>query len=187
MMRAAESLVDRALGRPVASAFVVPVPEAANVVALADPTARTSGELPPHITLLYPLPPIHRLDRRAVGDVTEALRTISPFNLRFEHTDRFPEVLYLAPTPPEPLVALTTLLAERFPEHPPYGGAFDEIIPHLSVVAHAHEAPGLEAAVHAHLPFECNASEVWLASLERSGSWSAAERFILGGTSAVLP
>ena len=177
---AAEVLVDRALGRPVASAFVLPVSEATDVVALAGPTAWAPGALPPHITLLYPLPPVHRLDRDAIREVADVLRTVAPFNLRFERTGRFPEVLYLAPMPPEPLVALTRLLTKSFPEYPPYGGAFEEVIPHVSVVAHTPEGPGLEAAVRACLPFESSASEVWLATLARSG-WSTAERFTLGG------
>lgn len=139
------------------------------------------ADLPPHITLLYPLPGTHRIDRRVLAEIAEALGAATPFSLRFEQTGRFPEVLYLEPTSPEPLVNLTRLLAGWFPDHPPYGGTYEEIVPHLSVVAHAPEPPGLEAAVRAHLPFDAASSEIWLVSLSRGGHWTTAERFQLGG------
>ena len=41
--------------------------------------------------------------------------------------------VYLAPSPAAPFRQLTHELFRRFPEHPPYGGAFDDVVPHLSV------------------------------------------------------
>ncbi len=46
---------------------------------------------------------------------------------------RFPEVLYLAPEPAAPFVALTERLFSLFPEFPPYGGQHAAITPHLTV------------------------------------------------------
>ena len=45
--------------------------------------------------------------------------------MSFEPTGRFPGVLYLEPTPAEPLLALTQRIGTHFPDFPPYGGAFD--------------------------------------------------------------
>jgi hypothetical protein len=47
---------------------------------------------------------------------------------------QFPDGLYLEPMPVEPFRRLTKLVFKHFPETPPYGGEFDEIIPHLTVV-----------------------------------------------------
>ena len=157
---------------------MIVVPEAADVVALTG-VVPAPTDLAPHITLLYPLPGLRRLHPTALDDVANVLSGTGPIPLRFEQTGRFPGVLYLDPTPSEPLVALINTLAARFPEYPPYGGAFDEIIPHLSVVNGAPEPPGLEAAVKRLLPLSCVADTVCLASLNRRGRWVAVRRFSL--------
>ena len=51
-----------------------------------------------------------------------------------------PAVLYIAPEPDGPFRELTDALAQAFPEHPPYDGAFAEVVPHLTVAWH-HDAP----------------------------------------------
>jgi 2'-5' RNA ligase len=84
------------------------------------------SDLPPHVTVLYP----------SVGDVaalTEVLEPFAPFETAFAHLDRFPGVLWLAPEPAEPFVAMTEAVVARFPQFPPYGGRFSSIIPHLTV------------------------------------------------------
>jgi hypothetical protein len=47
------------------------------------------------------------------------------------------EVLWLVPTPDEPFRQLTNEVSARFPDAPPYGGEFDDVIPHLTVGDHA--------------------------------------------------
>lgn len=44
-----------------------------------------------------------------------------------------PGVVYLAPKPAALFIAFTQAVVERWPEHQPYGGAYEEIIPHLTV------------------------------------------------------
>src|SRR5262249_30630989 len=58
------------------------------------------------------------------------------FDLRLAGTGRFPEALYLRPDPAEPFVAMTTEVVREWPEAQPYGGAFDDVGPHLTVVSH---------------------------------------------------
>jgi hypothetical protein len=41
--------------------------------------------------------------------------------------------VYLAPDPDEPFRKLTLAIWQRFPDRPPYGGAYPDIVPHLSV------------------------------------------------------
>ncbi len=42
-------------------------------------------------------------------------------------------VLWLAPSPDEPFAAMADALAAEFPEHPPYGGKYQSMVPHLTV------------------------------------------------------
>jgi hypothetical protein len=89
--------------------------------------------VPAHVTLLYPFLPSAELTPAVRRRIARLTRDVRPFDAGFEGTGRFPGVVWLAPEPAEPFVALTVLLAAAFPEYPPYGGAHDEIIPHLSL------------------------------------------------------
>ena len=66
-------------------------------------------------------------------------------------------------SPTEPLRELTDALAQAFPEHPPYDGAFAEVVPHLTVAWH-HDAPvdEIRADVAGALPIAARASEASL-------------------------
>jgi hypothetical protein len=79
-------------------------------------------------------------------------------------------------------VALTEACAERWPDHPPYAGAFDEVIPHLSLVE-GPEPPGLAERAAAQLPLRARAEEVWLMAPQRDGSWRECARVPLAGVS----
>jgi hypothetical protein len=41
--------------------------------------------------------------------------------------------LYLVPEPDIPFRRLTEAIADRWPETPPFGGQFDEVVPHLTI------------------------------------------------------
>ena len=41
--------------------------------------------------------------------------------------------MWLHPDPSAPFADLTAAVAQRWPDYPPYEGAFDEPIPHLTV------------------------------------------------------
>jgi 2'-5' RNA ligase len=92
---------------------------------IAEPVG-VPNDLPAHVTILWPAP----------GDAVEiakALEPFGPFEVTFARLDRFPGVLWLAPEPAEPFVAMTEAMIARFPGQPPYGGAYSSIIPHLTV------------------------------------------------------
>ncbi|MGW0857653.1 2'-5' RNA ligase family protein [Streptomyces sp. NPDC002690] len=80
-------------------------------------------------------------------------------------------MLFLAPTPSGPLQALTRLVRQRWPEVPPYGGRFAEVVPHLTV-AHGQERgvfDEIEADLAGRLPFTARVSSVQL--LVRDGEY----------------
>jgi 2'-5' RNA ligase superfamily protein len=63
-----------------------------------------------------------------------AVATVSAFGCEFGATSWFGEdVLYLPPRPDEPFRALTRAVCAAFPGYLPYGGAFTDTIPHLTV------------------------------------------------------
>jgi 2'-5' RNA ligase len=128
------------LHEPAETALIVAVPEAEEVVgayrAALDPVA--SWGVPAHVTVLYPFLPPGRIDdqvRAALGALFAARHA---FDVALSRVDWFgPEVLWLAPTPDEPFRELTNAVWARFPDAPPYGGEFDDVIPHLTVGDHA--------------------------------------------------
>ncbi|MYX32978.1 2'-5' RNA ligase family protein [Streptomyces sp. SID8377] len=133
------------------TALIVKVPEAEPVVGswreLFDASARAG--VPAHVSVLYPFLSQDQVDDRVLGVMSELFCSHSAFDVRFRRCGRFPGVLYLAPEPDGQLRALTLAVADRWPEAPPYGGRFAEVVPHLTV-AHDQE-PGVLDAVEADL------------------------------------
>lgn len=167
------------------TALLVPVPEAEPLVEthrLAhDPVAPLG--VPAHITVLYPFVPPDELDDSTGHAVAEVLNEFAAFDFELRDVRIFDDgVLYLAPEPVEPFTALTTAFAARWPEHPPYGGGFTDIVPHLTV-AMASGAPVTELAeeLRRGLPVASRADEVWLMEGKPGGGWIQREAFRLNG------
>ncbi|MGY5047205.1 2'-5' RNA ligase family protein [Streptomyces sp. 900105755] len=167
------------------SGLIVRVPEAEPVVGAwrdrLDPSARAG--VPAHVTVLFPFLDAGLIDggvHAALGDLLSRHR---PFEARFDRCGRFPGVLYLAPAP-EPAArfrGLTEAIAERWPENPPFGGAFDDIVPHLTVAQGQEEAviEKAEADLPAGLPVVAQISTVDL--LVHDGRrWERRAAFRLG-------
>ena len=161
------------------SALVVLVPEAEPLVKpfrdRYDPSA--AAGMPAHITLLYPFKQPDDVDDVVVEQLRDCLARIAPFRFTLATIRRFPaEVLYLAPAPAEPFRQLTLAIWNLFPETPPYGGKWPDIVPHLSVARLADERQldgitnDLAQASQAKLPIHATAAEVALMD-NRSGRW----------------
>jgi 2'-5' RNA ligase len=87
-----------------------------------------------HITVLVPFRHASALDDETSAVLASTFAGFEAFSFALEAVRKFEDgTVYLAPTPAEPLVALTEAVTARFPEHPPYGGSFDAIVPHLTV------------------------------------------------------
>lgn len=120
---------------PVESALVALIPEAEGVVGCFrkrhDPCA--AAGLPAHVTILSPFNPPAELTSDTIAALRALFSTLPSFHTSFAETRRFANVLYLAPAPGEPFRALTAAVVRRFPDAPPYGGAFAKVVPHLTV------------------------------------------------------
>ncbi len=168
-----------------ATALVVAVPEAellvAGLRARFDPSAALG--VPAHITVLHPFMPPAQVTRELLEHVATALRGLAAFDFVLARVARFRGVLYLAPEPAARFVALTESLVRAFPQWPPFGGAHDRIVPHLTV-AQGDEAllqqaeAGLRAALHEHGPVTAPCRELCLLH-NAGGHWAQWRRLPL--------
>ncbi|MFI1705884.1 2'-5' RNA ligase family protein [Streptomyces griseoruber] len=124
------------------SGLIVRVPEAEPLVRAwrdrLDPSA--SAGVPAHVTVLFPFLDASRIDEGVCAAIGEVLGRYESFEARFDHCGRFPGVLYLAPETGAGFRCLTEAIVERWPECPPFGGQFDDVVPHLTVAQGQDEA-----------------------------------------------
>jgi hypothetical protein len=133
--------------------------------------------MPLHVTLIYPFTDDSQLGPGRIGDVQAVVRRFRSFEFSLAEVRRFdnlPDVSYvwLAPTPALPFVEMIEALAAAFPEHPPFGGAFPTIIPHVTVAAStdAAELRQVEASVSTSLPIRARAQTVSVME-QVEGTW----------------
>ena len=156
------------------TALVIVVPEAEPVVgplrtryAKADETG-----IPAHVTLLFPF-----------GDrddgLAELFAAFAPLDFALTDVRRWPGVVWLAPKPVEPFVALIHALVARHPEHPPYEGAHEAIVPHLTVGVN--EVPAdVDIGLQRVLPIAARATHVVQLEEYEPDRWRERRRFPLG-------
>ena len=144
-----------------------------------DPAA--AAGVPAHVTLLYPFLPVGDLGPAIRRELAVIARRVEPFDARFAGVGRFPGVVYLVPEPPSPFAALTAAIWSMFDEYPPYGGAHDDIRPHLTI-ADAPEASLDEIAGEAvhWLPFARHVNAMELLVQEGGVRWRRRWRIPLG-------
>ncbi|MDW9245680.1 2'-5' RNA ligase superfamily protein [Burkholderia cepacia] len=65
--------------------------------------------------MLFPFMPPDEITPDVLHQAQSALSVVQPFEFSLRKVERFAVATYLAPDPPEPFVALTTALVERFP------------------------------------------------------------------------
>jgi 2'-5' RNA ligase len=169
------------------SALVVVVPEAEPLVAdwRAQYDWSAQHGVPAHITILYPFVPTEHVDDELVRQLRDLFGAEATISFELARVARFPEVAWLAPEPSEPFKALIDLVAARFPDYPPYEGAHDEVIPHLTVAEGGTELQDrVEAAVSGQLPIRALADHVAFLFEDEQGLWHEVHRFPF---SAVIP
>ncbi|MEU4166985.1 2'-5' RNA ligase family protein [Streptomyces sp. NPDC026665] len=165
------------------SGLVVTVPEAeAAVRAWRDRLDPSVGSgMPAHVTVLFPFLPEARLDGDTLAAISDVIGRHKSFEARFERCGRFPGVLYLAPEPATPFRALTEAVVDRWPETPPFGGQFADIVPHLTIAQGQDDAvlDEAEAGLLDRLPVVTRVASVDL--MVHDGSrWRQRASFALG-------
>ncbi len=160
------------------SALVVEVPDAEPVVgewrARLDPSAALG--MPAHVTVLYPWLPADAVDDATRADLDGVLSAVPSFDVAFGELARVPRTIYLAPSPPDAFVALTSAVVARWPECPPYEGRYDEVVPHLTVA----DAVDVDALAHVvagvapRLPVRARVTAVSLFVRRADGPWERA-------------
>lgn len=164
---------------PGRTALAVVVPEAEplvgafrtrfNAVAIAQ-------RIPAHVTVLVPWVPQAEL-ADGVAIAQDALGALKAFDAQLTRVERFPEHVWLAPEPRERFVELTRAIEARFPEHPPYGGAFDELEPHLTIGESAAGGSSsdlqrlAQAELGARLPLAFRVDRVTVLALQADEGW----------------
>jgi 2'-5' RNA ligase len=147
------------------TALVVEVPEAAVAVDTwreRTSPAKPSKGVPAHVTILFPFVPAAELDD-VLDDLRALFARLPSFAFELRECRHFPGVLYLAPDPPDPFVALTEAVAAAYPAYPPYEGVFAEIVPHLTAAEGEHSVLArAEGEIRQLLPIPAEAREVVL-------------------------
>jgi 2'-5' RNA ligase len=157
------------------TAIVIAVPEAEPAVGLLRRRHTLDGAqgMPPHVTLLIPFADT---DDVPVDEVRAVIGDVEPFDFELTETRRFESadeaVVWLAPVPAEPFVALTEALVRAFPEYQPYGGEFADVVPHLTVAATRDRRvlDAIEREVAAALPIHAQARAISIVQ-EVDGRW----------------
>jgi 2'-5' RNA ligase len=171
---------------PAGSALVITFPEIDRVVTpyrrRLDPEAR--HHMPAHVTLHVPWLPVESVDQAALAAVRELAESVEPFNVLFERMCWFGEsVLFLVPTPAQPLRELAERSARQWPEFPLYGGEFDTVVPHLTVGEGVDARAKLLSAAQdmaLHLPLRERADAITWMTRGPDGNWTTRAQFPLG-------
>jgi hypothetical protein len=114
------------------SGLIVEIPEADPVVGRHRARLDASALLgiPAHITVLFPFMPPGTMDDTVLAELEQVLAPVSRFPIRLDHTAWFgDDVLWLAPSDPDPFRALTQRVFQAFPAFPPFQGRFDDVVP----------------------------------------------------------
>ena len=173
---------------PTQTAVIAPVPEADRLVGDYRQHLDASAEwgVPAHVTVLYPFLAPHEVDEQVIATLTAAVTSVPAFDCRFAQARWFgQDVLYLVPEPSQSFRELTAAVWRAFPQHPPYGGAHEDVVPHLTVAERRlADLPTLEAAeraVQPCLPLTARIGQALLvAGTQAPASWRVIQRLSLG-------
>jgi 2'-5' RNA ligase len=169
------------------SAIIVPVAAAEPAVGRYRQVLDHSAlwGVPAHITVLYPFVAPDRMNASTMDAVRAAVGDVRAFECVFRQIKWFrDDVVWLAPEPAQPFRTLTDAVWRRFPHYPPYGGAYPDVIPHLTVgstrrgnlASLRRAATDLQAA----LPITAWIDRVQvMAGTDAPGSWRTVAEFAL--------
>jgi 2'-5' RNA ligase len=167
------------------SGLIIEVPAAEPLVSARRARLDASAPLgvPAHITILFPFLPPQAITAQDLTRLRELFSDVRAFAFRLDHTDWFgDDVLWLGPADPAPFRALTERVFRAYPAFPPFGGQFDEVVPHLTI-GHGQPLGALRDAAEAvrpGLPIVAEATAVTLMTQQPAGEdWARAATFRL--------
>jgi hypothetical protein len=177
-----EAQIPGSAQRPVASGLTVPFLLPQDLEGLRrrwDRTAQAGGGA--HVTILYPFLPCGALGPADRAELAAIAGKTPAFEVSFERVLRFADLVWIEPEPADAFVALTAAVVERWPDHPPYSGAFESVIPHLTLVE-SETAPleAIEEAAVRVAPFVRRAQRLELWCQDAAGRWRPRWRIPFG-------
>lgn len=171
------------------SALLITCPQSEHVVGSHRAQYDRAAQLgvPAHITVIYPFQAPDRMTEADHVRLQHIFTSLSGFMLVGASTAWFNQaVLYVEPQDPSPIIELAEAVVDAFPDFPPYGGAFEQLIPHLTV-GHDQPVDVLRAAERddlTKLPFSQKVTtvELWSGPPLSSGigRWVRARSYRLG-------
>jgi len=172
------------VSRPLSTGLVVPVEAARPLLAAWLQRLPAAGRsLPPHIAALWPFLPVEAADEAAERRLVELLAGVPPFTFALTRVAALADAAVLVPEPAAPFAALTRLLWDEWPECPPFGGAYENIAPHVVIAIDptAADRAAIAAALAPRLPLAAGATELLLVEETPSGALRERRRFTLAG------
>lgn len=164
------------------SSLVVLVAEAEQLVGeqrlTHDPMALRG--VPAHVTVLHPFRSL--VDELTADRVATIASRVDAFDATFDSVDRFPGVvLFLSPEPLERFKSLTRTFVEAFPDCPPYGGAFADPTPHLTIGSRIDDATAdtVEQVIAPGLPVATRVDRLTLLVEDDEGQWTVSRSWPL--------
>jgi 2'-5' RNA ligase len=174
--------------RATESCLLIPVPDAELAVGGLRGRLDVAAALgvPAHVTILYPFVAPAAITTDVVDAAAAAIASVRAFDCVFARTSWFGrDVLWLAPEPGGPFRALTEAAHTAFPQCPPFGGIYPDVVPHLTIGARPQGGPralqAAEADVLPALPVRTHVSHAWLMTGTRAAaSWRVTAELPLG-------
>jgi 2'-5' RNA ligase len=170
---------------PGSTAIVVLTPEAEALVGGFYREHSNAGrdEMTLHVTLLVPFVPADTITEGIEGRLRRLFSRFEAFDYALDRFEYFESgVLYLAPEPPEPFVAIVQALAREFPDYPPYEGVHDDVIPHVTIAES--RDPQLLARIRSEiepeLPITCRAETATLVERGANLCWRPRTAYAFG-------
>ncbi|GAA2204846.1 hypothetical protein GCM10009850_005730 [Nonomuraea monospora] len=160
------------------TALVLDVPEAEPLVR---PWRAREVGVSAHVTVLTPFLHASLIDDGVRGELRALFGRHPAIDVSFREIRRFPGVVYLAPEPVRAFVRLIEAVAGRWPQTPPYGGLYDDVVPHLTLGV---EGAVDEARVAGALPLAARVAAVTLLVRDGAGWWRPVDVFPLAAQRA---
>jgi 2'-5' RNA ligase len=142
--------------------------------------------IPLHVTLLFPFVPRADLNDDVFRALAEFFEARAPLTLTLGEIGEFPGVVYAVPEPGGELMEWIAGLWERFPDCPPYGGEFAEVVPHATLGTWEDPRRQDEQVARAReltrgmFPLSCEIHDVALLEEHAPDRWCELRRFPLG-------